>query len=136
SSAIACIADVDRAGVRILVPARSAQEAHLRKTIVHASLIPIAPENPQSAIDMLASGAADAFSHVAPMLATAQPALPGARILPGSYFNVPIAIGIAWERPLLARKYAREFADDVKTSGFAQQAIDRAGVTGIVVAEP
>jgi polar amino acid transport system substrate-binding protein len=134
SSAITAIADVDRPGVCILVPARSAQEAHLKKTIVHATLIPVAPENANGAIDMLASGAADAFSHAAPMLAAAQPHLPGSRILPGSYFNVPIAIGIAWERPLAARRCAREFADDVKASGFAQQAIDRAGVTGIVVA--
>src|SRR5262249_56225009 len=32
-STIASIADVDRPGVRILVPPRSAQEAHLKKTI-------------------------------------------------------------------------------------------------------
>jgi polar amino acid transport system substrate-binding protein len=134
SSPITAIADVDRTGVRILVPARSAQEAHLKKTIAHATLIPIAPENTNSAVDMLASGAADAFSHVAPMLAIAQRDLPGACILPGSTFNVPIAIGIAWERPLAARRYAREFADDVKTSGFVEQAIARAGVTGIMVA--
>jgi polar amino acid transport system substrate-binding protein len=134
SSAIKAIADIDRTGVRIVVPARSAQEAHLKKTIAHATLIPVAPENPNAAIELLASNAADAFSHVAPMLAAVQPALPGARILPGSYFNVPIAIGIAWERPLVARNYAREFADDVKASGFAQQAIDRTGVTGLVVA--
>jgi polar amino acid transport system substrate-binding protein len=134
SSAVTAIAHVDRTGMRILVPAGSAQEAHLKKTITHATLIPIAPENPNAAIEMLSSGTADAFSHVAPMLASVQPALPGARILPGSYFNVPIAIGIAWERPLAARKFAQEFAEDVKASGFAQQAIDRAGVTGIVVA--
>jgi len=134
SSAITALTDVDRTRVRILVPARSAQEAHLKKTIAHATLIPVAPENAKDAIDMLAAGAADAFSHAAPMLAAIQPHLPGSRILLGSYFNVPIAIGIAWERPLAARNYARTFAEDVKASGFVQQAIARAGVTGIVVA--
>src|SRR5262249_51258761 len=41
SSPIARIADVDCAGVRILVPAASAQEAHLRKALAHATLIPV-----------------------------------------------------------------------------------------------
>ena len=135
SSPIARIADVDCAGVRILVPAASAQEAHLRKALAHPTLISVAPENARSAINLLAAGAAEAFSHVVPMLATAQRDLPGSRILPGSTFNVPIAIGIAKGRRPAAREYARKFADDVKASGFVQQAIARAGVTGIVVAK-
>jgi polar amino acid transport system substrate-binding protein len=134
SSAITAIADVDRAGVRVLVPARSAQEAYLRKTMVHATLISVAPESPQDAIEMLASGAADALSHVAPMLASAQPRLSGSRILTGSYFNVPVAIGITKGQPRAAADYVRRFANDVTSSGFVQQAIDRAGVTGMVVA--
>jgi len=134
ASAIDTIADVDRAGARILVPAASAQEAHLRKALAHATLIPVAPENARGAIDLLAAGAAEAFSHVVPMLAAAQRDLPGSRILPGSTFNVPIAIGIAKGRPSAARDYARKFADDIKASGFVQRAIVRAGVMGIVVA--
>jgi polar amino acid transport system substrate-binding protein len=134
SSAIARIADVDRPGVRILVPSRSAQEAHLKKTIAHVTLIPVPPENPKEATELLGAGRAEAFSHVAPMLGRAQGSLPGSRILPGSYFNVPIAIGIAKGRPPAAADYARQFAEDVKASGFVQQAIDRADVKGIVVA--
>ena len=134
SSALASVADVDRAGVRIAVPARSAQEAHLMKTISVATLIPVPPENPQRAIDMLNAGEADAFSHVAPMLAAVQSGLPGARMLAGSYFNVPIAIAVAKGRPPAVAEFARSFAEDVKRSGFVQQAIDRAGVTGVVVA--
>jgi hypothetical protein len=60
--------------------------------------------------------------------------LPGARILPGSYFNVPIAIGIAKGKPAAVVAFARAFAEDVKRSGLVQQAIDRAGVAGVVVA--
>jgi polar amino acid transport system substrate-binding protein len=134
SSAIARIADIDRAGVRILVPARSAQEAHLKKTIAQATMIAVPPENPKEAIDLLSAGAAEAFRHVVPMLVAAQAGLAGSRVLPGSYFNVPIAIGIAKGRPPAARDYARQYAEDVKASGFVQQAIDRAGVKGIVVA--
>src|SRR5262249_43547326 len=98
-------------------------------------LITVASENARGAIDLLATGAAEAFSHVVPMLAAAQRDLPGSRILPGSSFNVPVAIGIAKGRPPAAREYARKVADDAKASGFVQQAIARAGVTGIVVAK-
>jgi polar amino acid transport system substrate-binding protein len=135
ASTIARIADVDRTGVRIAVPARSAQEAHLTKTITAATLLPVPPEAPQRAIDMLKAGEADAFSHVAPMLAAVQDGLPGSRLLPGSYFNVPIAIGVAKGRPSAVADFARGFAEHVKHSGFLLQAITRNGVAGVTVAK-
>jgi len=133
SSAITSIADIDRVGMRIVVPAKSAQEAHLSKTITAATLLPIPAEAPERAIDMLKAGEADAFSHVAPMLATVQGGLPGSRILAGSYFNVPIGIGVAKGRPAAVADFARTFAEDVKLSGFVQQAIERNAVVGAVV---
>jgi polar amino acid transport system substrate-binding protein len=118
-----------------LVPARSAQEAFLKKTIAKATMISVAVENPRAAVEKLAAGEADAFSHVVPMLVSAQAALPGSRILPGSYYNVPIAIGYAKERPAAVAAYAKAFAEDVKKSGFVRQSLDRAGdsVKGVVV---
>jgi polar amino acid transport system substrate-binding protein len=134
TSTIATIAEIDRAGVRIAVPARSAQEAHLRKTITAAALLPIPAETPQRAIDMLKEGEADAFSHVAPMLAAVQSELPGSRILPGSYFNVPVAIGVAKGRPAAVADFARAFAADVKSSGFVQRSLARNGLVGVAAA--
>jgi polar amino acid transport system substrate-binding protein len=134
ASPITSIPEIDRTGVRLLVPLRSAQEAHLRKTLTKATIITVGVENPKPAVEMLARGEADAFSHVVPMLVSAQAGLPGSRILPGSYFNVPIAIGYAKGRPAVA-DYARRFTEDVKASGFVQRALDRAGdsVKGVVV---
>src|SRR5215475_5461551 len=77
-STIATIDGVDRPGIRIAVPARSAQEAHLRKTLVNAALVPVPAEAPDQA-ELVARGEADAFSHVMPMLAKAQAFLPGSR---------------------------------------------------------
>jgi polar amino acid transport system substrate-binding protein len=68
------------------------------------------------------------------MLASAQPALPGSRILPGSYFNVPVAVAVAKDRPPAVAEAARRFVEEAKASGFVQQAIERAGVPGVVVA--
>jgi polar amino acid transport system substrate-binding protein len=135
ASAIKTMDEIDRPGVRLLVPARSAQEAQLKKIIKQATMISVAVENPKPAVDKLVAGEADAFSHVVPMLVSAQRALPGSRILPGSYYNVPIAIGYAKERPASVADYAKQFAADVRTSGFVQTSLDSAGdsVKGVVV---
>lgn len=135
SSKLTSIADVDRPGGRIAVPSPSAQEGHLKHIITRATLVPVAPENPQAALDLLAAGKADAFSHVAPMLASVRERLPGSRLLPGSYYNVPIAIGIARGRPSTAMEIARAFVQDMKASGFLHGAIVRSGASGIVVAD-
>jgi polar amino acid transport system substrate-binding protein len=138
ASPIKAIADVDREGVRLLVPTRSAQDAFLKKTMAKATIVNVAVEKPDEAVALLKAGRADAFSHVVPMLVNAQKLMPDARILPGSYYNVPIAIGYAKARPAAVADYAKAFAEDVKKSGFAQHALDRAGdtVRGVVVAGP
>jgi polar amino acid transport system substrate-binding protein len=138
ASTIKSIAEVDRPGVRIVVPARSAQGEHLEKIITKAVLIRVPVETPQPAVDMLIAGQADVFSHVVPMLARAQAGLPGSRILPGSYYDVPIAIGYAKGRSAAATEFCREFIADVKASGFVQKAIERMGgkANGVVVMKP
>jgi polar amino acid transport system substrate-binding protein len=138
SSAIRSIDEVDQAGVRIVVPQRSAQEGHLKKIITKATMIPVPVETPKPAIELIAAGQADVFSHVVPMLATAQPSLPGSRILPGSYYNVPVAIGYPKGRPAAVAEFCKSFVESVKASGFVQQAIDRMGVKakGLVVYAP
>ena len=79
ASPLKAIDEVDRPGMRLLVPARSAQEAHLKKTITQATMISVAVENPKPAVEKLAAGEADAFSHVVPMLVSAQRMMPGSR---------------------------------------------------------
>jgi polar amino acid transport system substrate-binding protein len=136
ASKITGIAEIDQPGLRILVPLRSAQEAYLRKIIRSATLISVAVETPREAVALLAAGEADALSHVVPMLASAQPALPGSRILPGSYFNVPVAVAVAKGRASTLADETRRFVEQAKASGFVQQAIELAGVPGVVVAAP
>jgi len=137
SSTIKSIPDIDQAGVRIVVPARSVQGEHLEKIIKHATMLRVPVETTKPATDLIASGQADAFSHVVPMLASAQPALPGSRILPGSYYDVPIAIGYPKGSPTAVVEYAKAFVADMKASGFAQKAIERMGknADGVVVAQ-
>jgi polar amino acid transport system substrate-binding protein len=135
ASTIKSIPEVDQPGVRIVVPARSAQGEHLDKIITKASLIRVPVETPQPAVDMLVAGTADVFSHAVPMLVTARTSLPGSRILPGSYYNVPIAIGYAKGQAATVVEFCKNFVADVKASGFLQKSLDRMGgkSEGVVV---
>jgi polar amino acid transport system substrate-binding protein len=135
SSNIQSIPEIDREGTRIVVPARSAQGEHLEKILKHATMVRVPVETTKLATDLISEGKADAFSHVVPMLVNAQPALPGSRILPGSYYDVPIAIAYPKGSSPGVAAYAKSFAGDITTSGFAQQAIDRMGkaADGVVV---
>ena len=138
SSTIQSIQEIDRAGVRIVVPARSAQGEHLERIITKATMLRVPVETTKPATDLIATGQADAFSHVVPMLAKAQPTLPGSRILPGSYYDVPIAIGYPKGSPTAVVEFCKNFVTDMKASGFAQKGIDRMGrfADGVVVAVP
>ena len=137
NSSIRTIPDIDQAGVRIVVPARSAQGEHLEKIIKNATMLRVPVETTKPATDMIASGRADAFSHVVPMLVVAQAGLPGSRILPGSYYDVPIAIGYPKGRSAAAVEYCKKFVEDIKSTGFAQKAIAKMGrnADGVVVAK-
>ena len=98
-------------------------------------MLRIPVEKPSRATDLIASGQADAFSHVVPMLATAMPALPGSRILPGSYYDVPVALSYPKDLSPAVAGFVDRFVADMKVSRFAQQAIDRMGAAadGVVV---
>src|SRR5262245_47456837 len=138
SSPIKSIPEIDQPGVRIVVPARSAQGEHLEKILTKATMVRVPVETTKPATDLIAVGQADAFSHVVPMLAKAQPALAGSRILPGSYYDVPIAIGYPKGSPATVAEFCKNFVADMKASGLAQKAIDRMGklADGVVVAAP
>ena len=104
--------------------------------ITQATMLPVPVENPRTAVEMIISGQADVFSHVVPMLVNAQTRLPGSRILPGSYYNVPTAIGYQKGQPDAVAEFAKAFVKDVKRSGFVQKSLDAMGdkAKGVVVA--
>jgi polar amino acid transport system substrate-binding protein len=135
-SSIRSIPNVDQTGVRIVVPARSAQGEHLETIIKNATLLRVPVETTKPATDLIAEGKAEAFSHVVPMLVVAQASLPGSRILPGSYYDVPIAIAYPKGRSAAVAEYCKKFAEDMKSSGFAKKAIAKMGrnADGVVVA--
>ena len=134
NSAIRGLDDIDAPGRRIIVPEKSAIEAKLRQTLKGVELIgmPIAIGSAQRVVEMLKNGEADAYSNLIHLLSLTLPVLPEWRIVPGSYMTTVFSVGYPKDRPAGAN-YANRFIEEMKKSGFIQQAIERANLQGAAV---
>ena len=130
-SSIRTIADVDREGIRVAVSERSAYDLFLTRTLKKAKLVR-APGIPAS-YDVFISQKLEALGGLKPKLVEEQARTPGARVLEGQVTGVQQAIGAPKGRPAAAQ-YLREFAEDVKRSGFVARTIEKHGVRGVTVA--
>ncbi|HWP60286.1 MAG TPA: transporter substrate-binding domain-containing protein [Candidatus Acidoferrales bacterium] len=135
NSPIRSLDDVDAPGRRIIAPERSAIETKLSQTFKNVKLIgvPIAIGSANRVVEILKNGEADGYSNLTHLLSLTQTALPGWRIVPGSYMMTVFSIGYPKDRPAGAL-YANQFIEEMKKSGFIQQAIERANLKGAVVA--
>ncbi|HEX4928405.1 MAG TPA: ABC transporter substrate-binding protein [Burkholderiales bacterium] len=130
-SPIKSIADIDREGVRVSVSERSAYDLYLSRNLKRAQIVRT-PGIPAS-FDTFVRDKLDALAGLKPKLVEEQARLPGSRILEGEVTSVQQAIGAPKGRAQAAR-YLREFAEDVKRSGFVARAIEKHRVKGVRVA--
>ena len=130
-SPIKTIADVDRQGVRIAVSERSAYDLFLSRTLKNAQLV--RAKGIPASYDTFIAQKLEALGGLKPKLVEEQARTPGSRVLDGQITGVQQAIGAPKGRPAAA-KYLREFAEDVKRSGFVARAIEKHGVKGVRVA--
>jgi polar amino acid transport system substrate-binding protein len=132
-SPLQTIADVDRPGVRIAVPDRSAFELYLSRNLRHAQLVRL--QGADNACKRFVADRLDALAGLRPRLVTDQEALPGSRLLPGNFTAVQQAAGTPKGRPAGA-SYLRAFIEDIKATGLVAQTIARHNVRGLTVAPP
>jgi polar amino acid transport system substrate-binding protein len=125
------IGDVDRPGVRIACPEKSAYELYLARTLKHANLM--RTKGGDAAFKLFADEKLDALAGLRPRLVKDHTKLPGSRIIYGRFTAVQQAIGIPRGRPAGA-KYLREFVEDIKASGLVAKSIDKNGIRGLTVA--
>lgn len=130
-SPIKSIADIDREGVRVSVSDRSAYDLFLSRTLKKAKIVRT-PGIPAS-FDSFVREKLDALAGLKPRLVEEQARLPGSRILEGEVTSVQQAMGAPKGRAAAA-KYLREFAEEVKRSGFVARAIEKYNVKGVRVA--
>jgi len=130
-SPIRSIADVDRDGVRVAVNQKSAYDLFLTRSLQSAKLVR-APTIDAS-YDLFVKDKLDALAGLKPRLVMDAEKLPGSRVLEGRFLAVQQSIGTPQGRPSGA-KYLREYAEDVKASGFVARAIEKHAVRGVSVA--
>jgi polar amino acid transport system substrate-binding protein len=132
-SPLQAIAEVDRPGVRIAVPDRSAFELYLSRNLQHAQLVRV--HGADNAFQRFLADRLDALAGLRPRLVTDQDALPGSRLLAGNFTAVQQAAGTPKGRPAGAQ-YLRAFIEDIKATGLVARAIARHNVRGLTVAPP
>jgi len=123
--------EVDRKGIRIIVPAKAAYELYLSRTIKHAELVKEAGAD--ASFKRFVAEKFDALAGLRPRLTTDQSRLPGSRILDGRFTAVQQAAGVPRGRPNAA-KYLAAFIEDVKASGLVARLIEKHQARGLTVA--
>lgn len=132
-SALRNVAEVDRPGVRIVVPAKSAYDLYLSRNIKHAQLVRI--PGTAAAYKYFVSEKLPVLAGLKPALLGYTETLPGTRILEGNFSVVRHTVGTVRGRDAAAA-YLREFVEDIKASGLVAQWIAKSGVKGLSVAPP
>jgi polar amino acid transport system substrate-binding protein len=130
-SSIKNVSEVDRSGVRIVSPAKSAYDLYLSRTIKNAQLIQIAGS--QAAQDHFANEKCDALAGLRQALVEFSQTLPGSRVLSENFTTVRHTVGTP-KGLNAAAAYLRDLVEDVKASGLVTQWIEKSGVKGLKAA--
>jgi polar amino acid transport system substrate-binding protein len=123
--------EVDRAGVKIAVAQGSAPHAVLQRLIKNAEIVPV-PGGFEPAREALATGKADVYGENLHLASRIADALPGARVLPGRFNVVQMAIGVR-KRAAAALPTVDEFVNRIRADGTVQKAIAESGLRGVRV---
>jgi len=127
-SSIQTINDVDRAGIRVGVPAGGSVIAPLKRMLKDAQIVEVGmPE----AAALVQSGMVDVFAANKANLFAIADRLPGSRVLEGRFSVDRFALGLPKGREA-GLAYARKFIEDAKSEGLVKSAAERAGVRGAV----
>jgi polar amino acid transport system substrate-binding protein len=132
TSLIAALGGIDKTGVRMGVTQGSTSQSTLPKILPNATIVPA--QNFGHAVEMFRRGELDAFATNKPTLFEMSGQMPGSRILDGRWGIEHIAIAIPKGREA-AMEYLRRFVEEVQTSGLLAQAVERAGLRGVLKAQ-
>ncbi len=123
--------EVDRAGVRIAISARSAYDLYLSRHLKNAALVRV--EGIDAAYRHFVNEGLDALAGLKPGLIANADQLKGSRILDGHFTTVQQAMGTPVKCQAGAA-YLRQFVEQAKASGLVAQLIAKHRVRGLSVA--
>jgi polar amino acid transport system substrate-binding protein len=133
-SRLARASEVDQPGIRVAVPQGSAPDLFLTRTLRNAEVVRV-PGGADQAVEVLASGRADAYGENAHLLHGVMGRLAaGARILEDPFNVVQMAIAVPKGRDPAGLELLAHFLAQAKRDGTVSHGIERAGLRGVHVA--
>jgi polar amino acid transport system substrate-binding protein len=130
-STIRANAEVDRAGIRVVVGAGSAYDLFRSRELQQATLVR-APTSP-AVTDMLVAQNLDVAAGVKQQLEADAKRVPGVRLLPGRFMVINQAVAAPRGRAAAAG-YLDAFVEDMKATGFVERSLARHGISGATIA--
>jgi polar amino acid transport system substrate-binding protein len=129
---IASAADIDKPGVRVGVLEKSGADTLLSRTLKNATVVRV--KGLGDLESLLASGNAEVIAATKTFLYGRLATQPGARLLDGRILVEPIAMAAPKGRDPAAVAALSRFVEEAKSSGQVKEAIERAGLRGVLVA--
>ncbi|WP_208512651.1 ABC transporter substrate-binding protein [Variovorax paradoxus] len=125
-------AEVDTPGHRIAVGAGSAYDLFLTREIHQAELVRV--QGAQAVLSALRAGQVDVAAGIRQLLETEAQRSSGVRLLPGRFMVIQQAMGTPASRGAEAQALLAAFVEEMKSSGFVAEALQRHGIEGASVA--
>jgi len=125
--------EVDRPGIQVVVGKGSAYDLYLTRELKQATIVR-APTSP-TVVDVYREKGLDVAAGVKQQLEADARRIEGLRILPGNFMVIKQAMGLPKGRPSEGAQYLKAFVEDMKSSGFVAQALQRHGIQGASVAQ-
>jgi ABC-type amino acid transport substrate-binding protein len=126
-------AEVDRAGIRIVVGKGSAYGLHLARNIHNASLVEVPTS--EEVVDAMLQGGLDVAAGVRQQMEADAQRVAGLRLLEGRFMAIRQAMAMPRGRSAEAAAFLDAFVARMKSSGFVAQALQRHGILGAQVAQ-
>jgi len=127
-------AAVDALENRVMVAAGSAYDLFLTRELKHATIV--RTNTSAAVVEAFLAQNVEVAAGIKPMLADQARIRAGLRLLPESFMVIRQAMGLPKDRGEAAAAALADFVEDVKTSGFVAQALQRHGIQGASVAPP
>jgi polar amino acid transport system substrate-binding protein len=128
-SPIKAVADIDRSGQKISGTRNDSITLCLKRVLKQATLVEL-DNNPELIIKAISGKETDAIGANRQRLTSLSRSIPGTRLLPDNFFNVPQNIVVPKDKPEVLAAVDK-FIDDMRASGFLRDAIARGGAIGV-----
>ena len=131
-SALQDNADVDQPANRVVVGKGSAYDLYLSRELKQAQIL--RSSSSPTVVDTFIEVGAEVAAGVKQQLEADALRVGGVRLLPGRFMVIQQAMGLPKGRGDAAAALLRRYVEDMKTSGFVAQALQRHGIQGASVA--